>query len=77
MSDDRFPEVLSREQLRFEILFGLRQISPGLLRDRTVKDRTKTEAAVNRMADIILARFDRLQVRGPAPLEGHSVPTRQ
>ena len=64
-----FPRVLTSEDLRFEIDFALKQIPRGLLRDWASTNDLKSARARDLMVTTILSRFDRYQVRGPAPLQ--------
>lgn len=66
-NDDQYPLTLTRDQVRFEILFGLMLVGRSTARDWLGKDRAKSEKARELMTSTILARFDRLQVRGPSP----------
>lgn len=66
---EAFPRVLSRDELRFDIEFALKQIPRGLLRDWASTNDLKSTMARDLMVTTILARFDRYQVRGPAPLQ--------
>ena len=66
---DEFPRVLSRDELRFDIEFALKQIPRGLLRDWASTNDLKSAMARDLMVTTILSRFDRYQVRGPAPLQ--------
>ena len=64
---DDFPQILTREQVRFEIKFGLMQVGRSTAREWLGPDRVKAEKARDMMINAILARFDGLQVRGSAP----------
>lgn len=64
---ESYPLILTREQVRFEIMFGLMQVGKSVARDWLGKDRGKAERAREMMTTTILARFDRLQVRAPEP----------
>ncbi|MBB4859604.1 hypothetical protein HNO88_002933 [Novosphingobium chloroacetimidivorans] len=68
-SDAPFPEVLTRDQLRFEIKFGLQQVGKCVIRDWASSNREKAEQARGAVIDSVLVRFDKLQVRAPAPAE--------
>ena len=67
--NEGFPLVLSRDQLRFDIEFALKQIPRGLLRDWASTNDLKSAMARELMVTTILSRFDRYQVRAPAPAE--------
>jgi len=64
-----FPRVLTPEELRFDIDFALKQIPRSLLRDWASANDLKSAMARELMVTTILARFDRYQVRAPAPLQ--------
>ncbi len=66
---DPFPQILTHDQVRFEIVRGVQQIPRSVQRDMLVKDQDKAERAQQAAVAIIHARFDNLQVRGPAPKE--------
>jgi hypothetical protein len=68
-SDDPFPEILTREQLRFEIKFGLQQVGKASVREWAGANREKAERARDAVVETILVRFDRMQVRCHAPAE--------
>jgi len=67
--DDEYPCVLTAEQLRFDIDFALKQIPRSLLRDWASTNDLKSARARELMVTTILSRFDRYQVRGPAPFQ--------
>ena len=69
MPDDDFPRTITRDQLRFEIKFGLQQVGRSVVREWAGANREKAEQAREAVVDSVLVRFDRLQVRGPAPAE--------
>lgn len=62
-----FPRVLTEDELCFDIDFGLKQIPRSLLRDWASSNELKSERARKLMVTMILARFDRYQVRAPEP----------
>jgi len=68
-TDDPFPSVLTREQVRFEISFALHQVAKATVWEWARTDRLKKDAARERIIDTITVRFDRMQVRAPAPAE--------
>lgn len=72
--DDEYPNILTPEQVRFEISFGLHNVSRGLLREYLGKDGLKASQAGDAIVDTIAVRFEPLQVRQreaePYPL-GH------
>jgi len=68
MADD-FPEILTPDQIRFEIDFAIGQLPRGILRDWASKNELKSDMARRYMVDSITVRFDRLQVRRAAPAE--------
>ncbi len=63
---DPFPEVLTPAQVRFELSFALHEVAKAPVWEWARTDRLKKEAARERITDKLFARFDRLQVRGPA-----------
>jgi len=71
MPDEPFPLILTRDQVRFEIMFGMHQIARATIRDWAGVKSNPMKAIQARDAaiEILLARFDWLQVRGPAPME--------
>ena len=66
--DEAFPRVLTRKDLRFEISFALSQVAKATVWEWARTDRLKKEAARERIIDTVAARFDRLEVRAPAPI---------
>lgn len=64
-----FPRVLTRKELRFEISFALSQVAKSTVWEWARTDQLKKQAARERIIDTVAARFDRLQVRAPAPDE--------
>ena len=54
-----FPLDLSRDQLRFDIEFALKQVPRGLLRDWDSTNDLKSAMAKELMVTRILSRFDR------------------
>jgi len=63
---DPFPQILTTDQVRFEIVRGVQQIPRSVQRDMLVKDQDKAQRAQEAAVAVIHARFDNLQVRGPA-----------
>ncbi|AOR77237.1 hypothetical protein [Novosphingobium resinovorum] len=63
---DPFPQILSADQVRFEIVRGVQQIPRSVQRDMLVKDQDKARRAQEAAVAVIHARFDNLQVRSPA-----------
>lgn len=63
---DPFPQILSADQVRFEIVRGVQQIPRSVQRDMLVKDQDKARRAQEAAVAVIHARFDNLQVRAPA-----------
>lgn len=61
-----FPQILTTDQVRFEIVRGVQQIPRSVQRDMLVKDRDKAQRAQEAAVAVIHARFDNLQVRSPA-----------
>ena len=68
MTDD-FPQTLTRDQLRFEIKFGLQQVGRAVVREWAGSNREKAERAREAVVETVLVRFDRMQVRTRAPAE--------
>lgn len=66
--DDTFPCVLTQDQLRFEIDFAIGQAGAATLAGVTAKSERRARIDRNFLTTTILARFDRMQVRGRAPL---------
>lgn len=64
-----FPQILTTDQVRFEIVRGVQQIPRSVQRDMLVKDRDKAQRAQEAAVAVIHSRFDNLQVRGPAAVE--------
>lgn len=62
-----FPRVLTEDELWFDIDFGLKQIPRSLLRDWASSNELKSDKARKLMVTMILARFNRYQVRAPEP----------
>lgn len=70
-SEDEFPRVVTLDELRFDVSFALGQMPRSLwwtwiLGKELYQEHTR-EQIVNR----IVARFERYQVRAPAPLPAH------
>ncbi len=68
-NEQPFPQILTADQVRFEITRGIQQIPRSVHRDMLVKDTEKARKAQEAAVQIILARFDTLQVRAPQPPE--------
>lgn len=68
-NDHPFPQILTSDQVRFEITRGFQQIPRSVQRDMLVKDTEKARKAQAAAVQFILARFDSLQVRAPEPPE--------
>jgi len=66
---DEYPEILTREQLRFEITFSLQQVGKATVKEWGGTNREKAERARAAAVETILVHFDRLQVRRHAPAE--------
>ncbi|MGF7156462.1 hypothetical protein [Novosphingobium gossypii] len=66
---DPFPEILTADQVRFEIVRGVQRIARSVQRDMLVEDQGKAQRAQAQAVAVIVARFDKLQVRGPAPIQ--------
>lgn len=64
---DPFPQILTPDQVRFEIVRGMQQIPRSVQRDMLVKDQDKAQRAQEAAVAIIHARFEKMQVRAPAP----------
>jgi hypothetical protein len=65
---DDFPEVLSRDQVRFEVLLAVQRVQQSTLRDWAGKDRAKREQARATVVQAVLARLDLYQMRARSPL---------
>jgi hypothetical protein len=59
--------TLTASQVRFEIIFALRQVEKSTVNAWAGKDRLKRMSASERIADVIAARFEQLEVIGPEP----------
>ena len=68
MMSEKFPRVLTPEELWFDIDFALKQIPRALLREWASANDLKSSRARELMVTTILSRLDRYQVRAPAPL---------
>lgn len=71
-SDDEFPRLLTPAEVQFEVSFGLHLVPRSLLREYLGKDGIKADRARETIITTIAMRFDRYQVRAPAPAtDGH------
>jgi hypothetical protein len=68
--DDQFPEIMTREQVRFEIDFAVSQVGAATLQESMSKRETRARMSRWHLVETILARFERLQVRRRAPIAG-------
>ena len=75
MTDD-FPEILTPDQIRFEIDFAIGQMPRGVLRDWASKNDLKSDMARRYMVDSITVQFARLQVRRRAPIPAMTEPVK-
>lgn len=75
MSDD-FPEILTPDQIRFEIDFAIGQMPRGVLREWASKNELKSDMARRYTVDSITVRFARLQVRRRPPIAPMSDPVK-
>ena len=64
-----FPRIVTRDQLRFDILLGVQRVSSADLRDWTGKDRMKREGARQRIVDTVLEQLLRYEVRAREPIQ--------
>jgi len=66
MPDDDAPhEILTREQLRFEIKYGLHLVAKATRREWVGQSREKAERAQEAIVETILVRFERFEVTRP------------
>lgn len=70
MAED-FPRIVTRDELRFDISFALGQMPRSLWRQWILGKELQSERTRALIVDRILQRFDRYQVRAPAPLAPH------